>query len=308
MASFSSGANPNVVKTALDDVFDQAHNVKLHPQYADATTRAIFHQDTADNAAVIWEQFKGAGLWQTKLEEQDVPEGTPNIGGQKTFTVTEYAQRIEIPKNFFDDNMHGAYEKMVRDFARKAIQTRDSNAFAVFRNAFTTATTYDGTAFISDSHTNRGGYTIDNKASGALSETSLNTMIIQLLELKSQDGVVGGSVPTCLLVPPALYKTACEITESKLRSGTTDNDMNVYSDKYGIRVYTSQFLGAAAGGSDTAYYLLSDDHSVYRFVRQGVETTLVDWRNALNNNYIYKGTFRETVGAFSFEGIVGAAS
>lgn len=196
---------------------------------------------------------------------------------------------------------------MVRDFAKKATMTRDSNAFATYRNAFTTATTADAVALISDSHVGINGGTVDNKVTGALSDTTVNTAIVQLLELKTQDGVVSGNVPSCLVVPPALYKSAAIILESELRSDTPDNDLNVYSDKYGIKLYTSQFLGAAAGGSDSAWFMLSDNHSVYRFVRQGVTTDLVDYKFQRNNNYIYKGEFREIVGAMNFEGIVGSS-
>ena len=102
MASFSSGLNANAVKTALDDVFDQEYNPELHPQHASAETPAVFHQDTADSSAVIWEQFKGVGNWEIRKEEQDVPQGTPEIGNQKTFTITEYAKAVKIPKIFFD--------------------------------------------------------------------------------------------------------------------------------------------------------------------------------------------------------------
>jgi len=196
---------------------------------------------------------------------------------------------------------------MVRNFARRARTTRDSNAMAIFRTATTTTTTADGVALISDSHINLNGTTVNNKVTGALSETTLNTAIVQLLEMKAEDDVVDGSLAQTLLVPPALYKSAVEITESELRSGTANNDMNVYSAKYGINVYTSQFLGAAAGGSDAAWWLLGNNHSIYRFVRQGVQTDLVDYKTQRNNNYIYKGEFREVVGPMSFEGIVGSS-
>src|SRR3990167_3654388 len=189
MASYSSGLSPNVVKTALDDVFYQEHDAESHPYYATAQTPSIFHQETADSGAVIWEAFKGVGLWSTRSEEQDVQQDTPLIGNQKTFTVTNFAKSVDIPKNFFDDNKHMAYEKMVKDMARKARITRDQNAFAVFRNAFSTATTHDGVALISDSHTALGGGTVDNLLTGDLSETTLNTAIVQLFELKDQAGV-----------------------------------------------------------------------------------------------------------------------
>ena len=306
MASFSSGLNANVVKTALDDVFNQTLSGDKHPGHVTAESGSVFKQDSADSSAVIWETFKGVGAWDTKAEEQDVPSKAPRISNQKTFSVVEFAKSVDIPKNFFDDNKHAAYEKMISNFGLRARTTRDKNAFAVFRNAFTTATTSDAVALLSNSHTNLNGDTVDNLVSGALSETTLNTAIVQLLEMKSQDGEVDGFMPKTLLVPPALFKLATEITESELRSDSADNDLNVYSAKYGILVATTPYLGAAVGGSDTAWYLLSDNHSVYRFVRQAVQTSLVDYIYQRNNNYIYKGSFREVVGAMSFEGIVGA--
>jgi phage major head subunit gpT-like protein len=134
----------------------------------------------------------------------------------------------------------------------------------------------------------------------------LNSAIVALYEQKDQAGIVVGSTPQTLLVPPALFKTACEIVESELRSGTADNDMNVYSSKYGINVATSNRLGAAAGGSDTAWFLLGRNHSVTRWVRQGIVTDLVDYKFQRNNNYIYKANFREIVGAMDYVGIVGS--
>lgn len=304
--SLNSSLSPNVVKTALDDVFDQAHNFKGHPGYADATSSQIFSQETSDKAAEIIENVLGPGLWSATAEEQEIPQGQSRITGTKTFTHTKFSQKLVIPSEYFDDNMHSAYEKQVREFARAALATRDVNAFAVFRNAFTTATTYDATALISDSHTNLGGFTIDNKVSGALSEATLNDAIVQLVEMKSQQGIVGGSMPSVLLVPPKLFKLASEITESELRSNTPDNDMNVYSTKYGITVATSPYIGAAQSGSDTAWFLLSSNHSIMRYVRQALTKWLNPPEISGNDTYEYGGKYRESVGALSFEGIVGS--
>ncbi len=190
---------------------------------------------------------------------------------------------------------------MIRDMAETGRLTRESNAFAVFNNAFTTSLTADGAALISDSHTTLGGGTVDNKLTAALSESSLNDAIIMLSKQVAQDGTIRGARAATLLVPVELYKLACEITESELRSGTADNDMNVYSSKYGIRVATSPYLTSA-----TAWFLLASNHSVYRWVRQNVETALIDWRFQRNNNYIYKGEFREVIGAVDYAGIVGS--
>lgn len=302
--SFSSGLNASVVKTALDDVFNQNFSGDTHPGHVNATSSMVFKQDTADSSAVIMELFKGSGAWGETVEEQNLPEGTPRVGNQKTFSVTKFAKSIKIPKEFFDDNKHGSYEKMVANFARRARTTRDKNAFAAFRN-YATVTTADGVAFGSASHVNLNGDTVSNlNTSSALTEATLNAAIVDLLEMKSQDGEIDGFMPKTLLVPPALFKTACEITKSELRSGTANNDVNVFSSQYGIYVATSQYLGAAAGGSDTTWFLLSDNHSVMRFVREAVNTDLVGYEISDNDVYTYKGRFREVVGPMSYEGII----
>ena len=202
--------------------------------------------------------------------------------------------------------MHASYEKMVKDFGEKGRVTRDQVAFSVFRNAFTTALTADGVALVSDSHLTINGDTIDNKLTAVLSEPTLDDAITMLVEQKDQAGVVMGSMPETLLVPPKLFKLACEITESEKRSGTGDNDMNVYSTKYQINVATSPRLGAAAGGSDTAWFLLGRNHSISRWVRQDIKTDLVDYKFQRNNNYIYKANFREMTGALDYVGVVGS--
>jgi len=175
---------------------------------------------------------------------------------------------------------------------------------SVYRLGFTTALTADGAALFSDTHTNLNGDTVDNLETGALSESMLNTMITKLMEQKDQAGVIRGHMPNCLLVPPKLFKTAVEITDSELRSGTGNNDLNVYSAKYGIYVKQSPYLGAAAGGSDTAFFLLAKNHQVHRFMRQDLVTSLINWDLQRNNNYIYKGEFREVIGAMTYEGSV----
>jgi phage major head subunit gpT-like protein len=195
---------------------------------------------------------------------------------------------------------------MIRKFAMNARSTRDRNAFGIYRGAFTTTLTADGVSFINNAHPLIDGGTVDNQLTGALSSTTLNTAMVQLIEQKSQDGVVMGQQPAYLLVPSALYKTALEITGSQLVSDSTTNAINVYSSTYNIQVYHSPYLGAANGGSDTAWFLLSRNHGVTRYIREEVTTDLVDYIYSTNNNYVYKGCFREQYGVTDYVGAVGS--
>lgn len=67
-----------------------------------------------------------------------------------------------------------------------------------------------------------------------------------------------------LLVPPALKKEALIITQSTLRSGTGNNDMNVYLGNFNVMV--SQYISSAASGSDTAWFLILPERVGLTFV------------------------------------------
>jgi phage major head subunit gpT-like protein len=307
MAGLLSGVAANVVKTALDKVFNSEFDYPSMTGIATAETGDVFIQDKATNSAVVTEQFTGVGYWDSRPELGDVTAGNPKVGNQKTFSVTNYAKSVDISKNLFDDDQHSVVQMMIRNMARNARLTRDKNASSIYANAAGTTLTNDGIALISASHVAGDGTTVSNLVSGALSEATLATGITTLIELKTQDGTLGGNEPSVLLVPPANFKNACIFAKSELRPTTTNNDLNYVSMIYpGLRVLMLPFLGAAYGGSDTIWFLLSRNHSVTRWVRQAVQTNLVDYQYQRNNNYIYKGEFREIVGAITFDGLVGA--
>lgn len=303
----TNALNPAVVQTELDAVFFQEYEYPVGPGIATAETPEIFKQMRISNAAHIEEVLGGGGgFWPVKGEETPVQQSSPRVANKITFTSSTYANSIQLSKEFFDDNQHGTWAGIVRKFAENARATRDKNAFAVYRTAFTTTLTADGVALISASHATIGDGTVSNLVTGALSPTTLNSAIVSLLEQKSQDGVVMGQQPACLLVAPAIYKLALEITGSQLVSDSANNAINVYSSTYNIKVYQSPYLGAAQSGSDTAWFLLGRNHSVTRYIREDIETALVDYIYSTNNNYVYKGMFRETYGATDYVGIVGS--
>ena len=199
--------------------------------------------------------------------------------------------------------MHGVWSKTVADFALVARVTQDQNAFAFINGGFTTSLTADGQPLFG-THPLIGGGTVVNTFTGALSPTTLNNLIIALRQQKNQAGVILGDVPSILLVPSALFKHAIEITESALIADASTNNLNVYRSAYGITVFTSPYLDAVAGGSDTAWFLLSRRHSITRLVRQGIQTALRDWTMSNNRTYFYQANFREAIYAPDYSGAV----
>lgn len=312
---FTEQQNFAIVQTELDEVFFQVFKYDAtSPGIATANTAAIFKPKDTTHAAYIGEVNNDVGLWSIIGETQPVPLSTPSVRNKYTIYIKDFAKGIEISKDLFDDNMHGVWSEDVRKFALKARITQDSHAFGVYRNAFTTTLTADGVAFISASHALIGGGTTSNlltaadigTVTSALSSTALNVGITRLREQVDQSNTILGGVPSILLVPSKLFKLATEITESALVSDSGNNALNVYRSAYGITVYSSPYLGAAAGGSDTAWFLMTPDHSVTRIVRQGIQTALRDWSQSLNRTYLYQGNFREEVYVPDYAGAVGA--
>lgn len=302
--ALTSGLSPNAVKTALDAVFFGEYDYPVAPGVATAQDPYVFMQDSADRAAIITEQMEGPGYFEARAEQQDVAEKTPRVGNQITHSVVSYAQSVPISKRFFDDDQHSVVSRLIERMGRNAQLSRDKNAFEVLNNGFTTTLTNDGDALFSDTHTTLSGETVDNLGTATLSDTSLETAIVALIEQHTQDGTLGGFSPNCLVVPPTLFKEATVIAKSELVSGAADNDLNYYSQVYpGLMVKQSPFLGANNGGSDTAWFVMSRKHSLYRWLRQALVTDIVDYKYQANNNYIYKAEYREVVGAISYEGL-----
>jgi hypothetical protein len=299
----TNSLNPEVVKTYLDGLFFSEWDLSQHPEIATAEDAYVFNQFTSDKSQETLEEFKGSGAWEARAELQDAPEGQPQAVYAVTFTNAELAKGVTISGRFFDDDQHNMISLVMKDFAAKGIASKNKDAFAVYRNAFSTAMG-DGVSLINNSHPITGG-TADNYITTKLNESSLNDLIVMLAEMKERDGVQMGRMPQCLLVPTSSYKRAVIITDSELRSATANNDANVYSSRYGIMIKTTPYIGTSAGGSDNYAFLLARNHPVIRYLRQDVKTVMVDRNVSKNDSYFYRGSFRQSVGAASFTGIVG---
>lgn len=308
---FTEAQNANIVKTALDTVFFQEFAYEdTYPGIAQATTGDLFKVVQTTHAAYIGQVNKPVGLFTQIGETQAVPAGTPQVTNTYTISVLDFAQKIVLSKDLFDDNMHNVWAENVKEFSRMARLTQDVTAFSVFRNAFSGDTspvlTADGVSVCNDSHTLIGGGTVDNAGTGVLNSTNLNTAIVALREQKGQNGVIMGGVPAILLVPSALFKSAVELTDSALIADSANNAINVYRSAYGFKVYSSPHLGLAAGGTDTRWFLLTKNHSVSRLIRQGLETALTPWQYSDNRSYTYQANYRENYFVPDYSGIWGS--
>ncbi|MEO5646131.1 MAG: Mu-like prophage major head subunit gpT family protein [Candidatus Paceibacterota bacterium] len=314
---FTEAQNFSLVQTELDEVFRQNYEATLPPSYATAMTAEIFKVTDTTHAAYIGTIHKGPGLFSKIGEVQAVPTYTAKVANKWTVTIADFSEGIEVSKDLFDDDMHGEWQSQIAELAIMARRTQDYNAFKIFRGAFTTTLSADGSALIG-SHTLIGGGTTNNEivsadvgaATSVLTTSSYNIANKRLAEVKSQSGIPLQCVGDVLLVPPSLYVAARQIAVSALVPENANNGVNVFSMDYAVKVYQSVWLGTASPdglGSDTAWFVMdSKRHAVRRFVRQGIITNLRDWGMSNNRTYFYQANFREEVYAPDYIGLVGA--
>lgn len=306
MSSILNGAlSPSVIKTALDKVSDVAFNAAVMPDQATVLDPMIFNQASADSSAVVAEVFGSVGTWDAIAPEVELPRDAGRVKDQQTFSVVDYKKALPITREFMRDNKWGLVAKNVKAAADKGRITREQRGMDMFRLGFTTKLTNDGVAVFSNSHITVSGDTVDNLDTQALDDDALNTGLIMMAEQKDQSGTIVGRRARVLLVPPAVYKQAVILTGSELRPGTANNDMNVFSVKYGLYVKQSPYLGAASSGSDTAWFLIGDNHEMTRYTREGFNTDYVGPEFSANDTAFYKMRFAEVFGCTQFDGLVG---
>jgi hypothetical protein len=176
------------------------------------------------------------------------------------FSITEEA----IEDNLYD-SLSSRYTKAL---ARGMSYTKQVKAANILNNAFTAGYTYgDGVVLCSTSHPLVSGGVNSNRPTVAadLNETSLEAAVIQIAAWTDERGLLIAAKPTKLVIPPALQFVATRLLETKLRTGTADNDINALENN-----------GSIPGGytinnylTDTnAWFLLTDvPNGLKHFVR-----------------------------------------
>lgn len=303
----TKGTAPNAVLTAFDALVKEEFDYQRAPDRATARDATIFKQTTIDRSAVIIEQRSGTGYLQLKNEQQDAGNGTVRVGNQVVYTVLERSKNVPISRTFKEDDQHAVVTKTIQDEGRLLRLTQDREALSMYGNGFGTTDTNDGVDLFSNSHTTLNSITVDNKETGVLNGTNLNTMLISLSRQKTQDGTIGGYEPEFLLVPQTLVKTAHEVLDSSLRPGTANNDVNYYDTVYGsMQIKASPFLDDITTTGTTAYFVGSRNHSMTRWVREAFYSAMVGWEIQSNNDFVYKYGYREVVGCPDFGGLIGS--
>lgn len=259
-------------------------------------------------------ESSASGLSQFVLtgENQPVTYEDRNQGYDVTYTHQKWAKAISISKEMWDDDRFGVMRRGTQALAKSKMRTKDSIGADIFNYSFTSGgggkasfTAGDSVALFSTAHTRTdGGANISNYTTADLNESSLETGLITMRATVDDKGQLVGIDPDTLLIPPALEKEARILLDSTGRVGTANNDVNPYKGRLKIVVWDR--LGSAAGGSDTAWFLLdSSEHLLTYFNRNdtGLQGPDYDFDNDVAK---WKDSFRCRAGWSDWRGTYGS--
>lgn len=239
----------------------------------------IFNVESSDKAYEKDTSVSGLGKLVQKSEGDSIVYEKPSAGYPVTYTHLTFAKGEIITYEMYDDDLTNIMKKAPRRLAEAKMRTREQFAADIFNYGFTyggggyaTFSGGDGKALFATDHPLKNGGTLGNYTTADLDEDSLEAAMVAMRATKDNKGELQMVIPDTVLVPPALEKEARILLESQGRTGTANNDINPYKGKLKIVVW--DFLGSAAGGSDTAWFLLdSTQHQINWFNRddRGVE-------------------------------------
>lgn len=317
-------AGPRFVRANYQDLFGSSQlpvledlfrwELQQHP----SRRAALFQKKSTSRDIMQTSAMHDLPLLQAIAEGQDYSfEATPQ-GANKTFVPVKYGLGVSISEEAQEDGKFDEIGDMLRKLAKSARESQEIQAMNIFNLGFSTATTADGVALFSDSHTMPSGGTLRNVLSSAadLSDTSLKQM---LTDFKTQfigdSGIKYMIQPRNLVIHPDNYHLAKELIGSDLSTAvavtgtgaagdgvSNTNNMNSLRE-YGLQVVDSAHLTDAdawfltAAPSDTKLMIIS---------RKDIETKAAgNDAGFINDSLLYKCRYREVVGASEPIGVFG---
>lgn len=217
-------------------------------------------QDEKDSA------ISGFGLLVPKPAGQPIQYEDPVQMYDVIYTHVTYAKGFKIEKELYDDDQYNIMNRKPDQLGRAARRTEETQAANIFNNAFaTTQLGGDAKPLCSTVHPRSDGGSSQSNASSTslpLTESNFETERLAMRKQLDDKGMKIDVSPRTILVPIDLEKAATIIFNSKLRSGTADNDYNFNYNQ--VKVIPWIFLT-----SSTAHFLLDDDqHQVTWFWRE----------------------------------------
>lgn len=269
----------------------------------------IYNVETSKKASETDWGMGAFGDWTKRASQFDeVAYKTLSPGLERTYIHDAFTQGFMVTREMYDDDQYRQIEKMPKAMARSGRAKVEKDAMLPLINGFTAGASaiYDGKALFANDHplldsTGTG----DNLQTGALTDVNLKSALQLMRQTKDEAGNLVQFKATRLIIPPALEDTAKRLLHSSSIPGSANNDTNEYLTSQGIEIVVLDYLSAAAGGSDTAWFLQDGKrHELNFFWRIRPE---FKWEETFDNFVSkYRGYMRYSMGVSDWRGMIGS--
>jgi len=274
----------------------------------------LFDSVQSDNATEAISEMVGAvdfTQWNGEFTYSSVKEG-----GTKIFLPIVWQAGMKYDRFLLSNAKLMNLKTEHGMFALGAARTRKECAGGIFTYA-DQATGYDvngirllwnttanGLPIASNAQTSANySSTQDNLEALELNEENLETVCQKLFDVKDESGKRSGMNPTLLIVPTALRKRALEIVGSTGKSGTGDNDANVYDGNIKVLVW-DQFRRQT--GKTGQPWCVCDEMAakeslkIVNRLESGDEYELISWKTEDVQSWTIGSLMWFSMGAFSW--------
>ena len=267
--------------------------------------REIYSVEQSQKAFEEDVQMVGFGAAPTKAEGAAISYESGREGFVSRYVHETIALAFSITEEAEEDGLYGSLgAKYARALARSMQHTKEIKGANIFNNATTTSTGGDGVALMNGSHPLGGGGTASNilGTPADLSETSLETLLVQISTAVDDRSIPVALSGRKLAVPPQLVFVAERIIKSNLRPGTADNDINAMRNMGMIPegvVVNQRFT------NPDQYFILTDcPDGMKHFVRSPIKKAVEG--DFETGNLRYKCRERYSFGFTDWRGVYGS--
>ena len=220
----------------------------------------VFNVKTSDRDREQESAVSGFSLLQQTSELGALDYEDPIQMYKTTYTHLKYTKGFKVSEELVEDDQHNVIRRMPESLGRAAKRTQEYYAASVFNNGFNTANTSYGDAkpLFSTIHPRADGGTAQSNASSTgitLTESNVETARVAMRKILDDKGQRIVIRPDRLIVPVDLEKTANIIVNSTMRSGTANNDYNIYKGMFEVLAW--EYLT-----STTAWFLMDKRESL----------------------------------------------
>lgn len=220
----STGTHPKALWPGIKDWWGRKYE-EHSPQYP-----MLFEQDTSDKAYEEMPEITGFGLMPVKAEGTSVTYDTEQQGAVSRWTHVAYALGYIVTYEELKDDLYEQVSKTrSSQLAFSARQTVENVCANIYNRAFNgNYLGADGVSLIDTAHPTLSGNQSNELTTPAdLSETSIEDLVIQMMNTTNNRGLKVMNLPQQLIVPTALSFEANRIVNSVLQNDTGNNAINV---------------------------------------------------------------------------------